>query len=314
MSISRLSFTLRVLARTVLAVSASACAMSAVQRHAVTLADADREAKRAIASENRIDAAKIPARAFSVLPFTVATPDTLLRPLGYAMADFLLTDLSRSPQLLLVDRMHTDAILRELDMVDQGVVDPRTAPRAGRLIGARRILLGTVTVGTGDNIVLSARVVDVIGGTVEQLVTASAPRGRIIDAEKQLALRVFEELSITLTPSQRAQVEQRQSTNLAATVAYGRGVDAEAHGDAQRAVTAFEDAVRLDAAFAVARSQLSGVPGGASGGTQRSGVQRVLTLSAEAINTPAPTRVADVADAPLQSNQIVTLLLTIHIF
>jgi TolB-like protein len=288
-----------------------ACATTPIARRATAIADADREAKRAVAQEAKIDAGKIPARSFSVLPFTATAPDTALRPLGYALSDFLMTDLAHSPQLKLVERQRTEAILRELDLVDQGVVDPRAAPRVGRLLGARRVLIGEITAAPGDNVVLSARVVDVIAGTVEQLVSASAPMSRMIEAEKALAIRVFEELGIQLTPSQRALVEQNQTTNLAAVVAYGRGVRAEANGDASGAVAGFDEAVRLDAGFSAARTSLAAAP--PANAQRSSSVQRVLDLSAQAINAPVTTKLPEAADVPLQASQVMTLLITVRV-
>jgi curli biogenesis system outer membrane secretion channel CsgG len=293
--------------------SAGACAVSSVQQRAAAIADSDREAKRAVATEARIDPGKIPARSISVLPFTVAGSDTSMRPLAFAMSDFLVSDLSRSPQLQLLERQRIDAILRELDLVDRGAADPRTAPRVGRLIGARRVVIGEMASAPGGTIVISLRVVDVIAGTVAQVITASAPLARTIDAEKSLAIRVFEQLGITLTPSQRALVEQRPTTNLDATVAYGRGVEAEARGDAIGAVGAFGDAARLDAGFAAARAQIAS-NGPSSNGRAGSGLARVLDLSAQAINAPAATRIADAADLPFQSSQLYALLLTVRIF
>ncbi|HVT37734.1 MAG TPA: CsgG/HfaB family protein [Gemmatimonadaceae bacterium] len=289
----------------------SACATSAVRRGAVAISDADREARHALALEAQIDAARIPARSFTVLPFAVAAPDTLLQPLGFAMADFLTADLSHTSQLEMVERQRSEAILRELDLVDRGVVDPRTAPRVGRLVGARRLLIGDVSRGANGDIVVSARVVDAIAGTVAPLLTGTAPIARIIDAEKALAFRVFEELGITLTPSERASVEQRQTTNVAAAVAYGRGVQAEARGDAASAVAAFQEAMRLDATFAAARAQLAAAPPAVS--TRAGGLQRVLSLSAQAINAPAPTRLPEAVDVPLRAN-ILTFILTIRVF
>lgn len=290
---------------------AGACATTPIARRTIAIADADREARRAVALEAKIDAGKIPARSFSVLPFAATTQDSALRPLGYAMADFLMSDLAHSPELKLVERQRTDAILRELDLVDRGVVDPRAAPRVGRLLGARRVLVGELTSAPGDNVVLSARVVDVIAGTVQQLVSASAPMSRMIDAEKALAIRVFEELGIQLTPSQLANVEQRQTTNLAAIVAYGRGVRAEARGDAAGAVAGFDEAVRLDAAFSAARASLAAAP--AASAQRSSSVQRVLELSAQAINAPVATKLPEAADVPLQASQVMTLLITVRV-
>lgn len=295
---------------------AGACASAPLDRRIAAIASADRDAQRAMKSETTIDPSRIPPRAIGVLPFAVDARDTVLQPLGYAMAEFLTTDLSRSSSLQLVDRLRTDAILRELDLVDKGTVDPRSAPRVGRLVGARRLLIGDLHQMAGGNVQIDARVVDVISGTVQNLVSASAPLDRAIDAEKVLALRVFEELGITLTPAQRLEIEQRQTVDLAATVAFGKGLEAETHGDAAAAATSFEEAARRDASFAAARSQLAGnsSSGSSSSSTARaSSAQRLLQLTAEAINAPVPAKPPEAADVALNAS-LITLLVTIRIF
>jgi TolB-like protein len=310
------------------AIGGASCASAPVRTHAQAITEADYDAKRALAGEAKIDAAKIPARSISVMPFTVSSRDTSLRPLAYAMSDFLSSDLSQSPDLKLVERQQIDAVLRELSLVDAGVVDPRSAPRIGRLVGARRILIGDVSSEAGGNVVLNARVVDVIAGTVQPLVSGRAPLNRIIDAEKALALRVFEELGVTLSPARRAIVEQRQTTDLQATVAYGRGLRADAHGNAAVADTAFQDAARLDVGFAAPRVQLSGSPSAgarsnttaakttASAVARSASVQRMLDLSTQVINTSVPTNLPDVATGNILTTtaaSIVVLTITVHV-
>ena len=296
----------------VLAVWLTACASNPAVRRATVIGDADKAAKAALANERSLDPGKIPARTFAVLPFAVASTDTLLQPLSFGLADLLIADLAKSPELRMVERMQTNAMLRELDMVDRGLVDPRQGPRVGRLIGARRLLLGDVSHGPGGTIRLSARVVDAIAGTVQDLVTAEAPMDRVIDAEKELALLLFERLGITLTPAQRLRVEQRQTTQLTALVAYGRGVQAEARGDVAGATVAFEEASRLDAAFAAARTQVAS--GSAPASQQRaSSVARVLDLSTQAINAPVSTRLPEAVDAPLASGSLLSLIFTIRV-
>jgi len=291
-----------------------ACASTPLNRRVSMIGEADQEAKQAVAAEGRIDAAKIPARSFAVMPFTVAQRDTLLTPLGFGIADLLTADLAHSPQLRLVERLHSDAILRELDLVDAGVVDPRTAPRVGKLMGARRVLIGSI-MSSGPRVVrLNARVVDVLSGTVQELTTADAPLDRIVDAEKELALLLFERLGITLTPAQRIVVEQKQTTQLAALVAYGKGVDADAHGDATAALAAYGDAARIDVAFSAARSQAAAdAPASSSSQSRGSAVQRLVDLSTTAINTPITTAVPDAVSAPLTSSLSVALLITIRV-
>lgn len=290
---------------------AAACATNPATRRATVIADADKAAKAALAAENQLDPARIPPRTLAVLPFTVATRDTLIGPLGFGLADLLISDLSRSPELRLVERIRTDAMLRELDLVDAGITDPRQAPRVGRLVGARRLLIGDAMMPDPRTVRLNARVVDVIAGTVQEVVSADAPVDRVIDAEKALALLVFERLGITLTPAQRARVEQRQTTQLAALVAYGRGVEAEARGDAVAATAAFEEASRLDAAFSMARTQM--VRARAPASNRAKAVQRVTNLSAAHVNSRITTRLSEAVDAPLARGSALLLTFTIRV-
>ncbi len=288
----------------------TACASNPAARHATLIADADRTAKEAVAAESRIDVAKIPARSFAVLPFTVSEHDTLLTPLGFGLADLLSNDLAVSQRLTMVDRLRIGAVLREMKLVDEGVTDPRGGPRVGRLIGARRLLIGSITAGPAGTVRLQARILDAVSGTIEDEVTAEAPVARIIDAEKALALLLLERLHVTLTPAQRVAVEQRQSTQLAALVAFGRGAEADARGDAVGAMAAYDEATRLDASFAAARAPGAGPSTAAD---RARGVQRVLSLTTQALNQPAGGQVSEAADAALSASLTVPVVVTIRV-
>jgi TolB-like protein len=289
----------------------TACATNPVTYRSAIIADADVAARRAVANEQAIDVAKIPARALAVMPFDLTQPDTLLDPLRFAMARILSVDLAVSPELNLVERVSIDAVLRELDMVDQGRIELATAPRLGRIVGARRLLLGDVTRSADNRLRLSARIVDVLGGTVQDLLVAEAPINQIIDAEKSLALLVFERLGITLTPAERERVERRQSMQLAALVAYGRGAQSDARGDAQGAIANYREAVRLDASFSDAR-RLAATPD-APTEARASSIDRVLELGVQSVNAPATVRNADVANAPLTARAAISLMILVRI-
>lgn len=180
---------------------ASACATNPAARRAAVIARADVEARRALENEERLDVARIPAAAISVIPFSAPPTDSILRPLGYAVADLLVSDLARSPALTVVERERMDAILRELDLVEQGRVEPQTAPRVGRLVGARRLVIGDLQASGSDQYVVRARIVDVIAGTVAEVTTASAPLARLFDAQAELAIRVYEALAVPVSPA-----------------------------------------------------------------------------------------------------------------
>jgi len=217
------------------------------------LAEADAAASAAVAGERTIGTATSGQRTVGVVP--LQSSDSSLAPLGYALADLLLTDLSRSRQLTVVDRAELHAVLRELQLTAGGQVDSSTAPRTGRLLQASQLVVGGVAPVAGG-VRLDARTADVASGRVDVAVTADAPLTSILDAEKEIALRVFDALGVILTPAERAQVMQRPTMNLAALLAYGRAVRYEVEGRLGTAAAEYARAARLDRNFAAARDRL----------------------------------------------------------
>ena len=221
---------------------------------------ADAAARAAIAAERSLDAASLPEHTVGVAPLQVTGGDSTIASLGYGLADLLITDLSRSAQLQVVDRTRTDALLHELTLAGTGRVDSTTAPRVGRLIGARRLVNGVVDATPGGRLTVSTRVADAARGTlVGQPVTERTSLDDILDSEKALAFSLFTELGVTLTPAERAAVEQRPTRYLAAFLAYSNGVRAEAYGDYRTAHAYYARAVMIDPGFSAAASRMQSV-------------------------------------------------------
>lgn len=233
--------------------------------------EAEAAARAAIAAERSITVASLPERSLGIAPFAVSPSDTTIAPLAYGLADLLATDLLRSGQLRLVDRLRLDALLREIQLVDAGRVDTAAAPRVGKLVGARRLVLGALAQRPGGELTIDARIADVATGSVRTGVSASAPLADILNAEKALALRLLRELGVNLTPAARARIEEHPTRNIAALLAYSRAVRFEAYGDYPRAAAEYRAALRLDPAFALAGERLSQVPGAAPPPALRAG-------------------------------------------
>jgi hypothetical protein len=191
----------------------------------------------------------------AVMPFDVPVGDTLLEPLAFGMADLLSTDLGRSRQLRLVERLQLGAILRELELARSGRVDTLTAPRVGRLLQARRLVLGRLRLTPAGEMLVSARISDVATGRLDTALVATARLINVLAAEKAVAFRLFTQLGVNLTPQERALVEQIPTRNVAALLAYGQGVRAEINGQYAAARSAFRRAVLLDPNFAPARER-----------------------------------------------------------
>ena len=91
--------------------------------------------------------------------------------------------------------------------------------------------------------------------TVTAAVDARAPLAEIFAAEKELVFRLFQSLGITLTPAERAEIEQQPTKTVAAPLAYGRGVQRTYLGDSKGAAAAFREAHRIKKNFRGARTR-----------------------------------------------------------
>jgi TolB-like protein len=216
-------------------------------------------AREALRREGSIDARTIPEHVIAVPPLLVRSTDSSLAPLGYGMADMLMTDLAQSSQLVVVERSRLDALLREMQLTETGQVDTAHAPRVGRLLGARQLVVGALHDRGNGEFGIDTRLASTVDGTVTKAVSARAPLEAIFDAEKILAFRLFDQLGVTLTPRERAAVDRRPTSNVTAILAYSRGVRDEAFGRYASAAANFRAAVVADPKFAPAQARLQQV-------------------------------------------------------
>jgi len=249
-------------------------------------------AAAAVRNEQRLRPDTLPPRTVAVAPFAVAAADTALAPLGDGLADLLMTDLAQSHQLTVVERLKLDALLRELELARSGRVDTATAPRVGRLVGARRLVVGAVAQPAGgQELVVEARVADAATSETRGAVSGRAAATRILDAEKALAMQLFTELGVTLTPAEQAAVERNRTGNLAALLAYSRGVRAEIDGRYVDATNAYHEAARLDPAFSASSAHAERVKAytavAATTGQATNAVPRAIGVTTERVNAGA---------------------------
>jgi TolB-like protein len=192
-----------------------------------------------------------------VFPFLAVTDDPEMKALGTALAELLTTDLSQTDRLTVVERAQVQALLTEMSLGESGRVDPATASRSGRLLGAANLVQGRVET-TGSDLSVQAMVVNVPGGQgATSPVREDDALSRIFDMEKRLALALYERMGIQLTQAERDRVTRTTTTNVQALLAFGFGLEAADAGRDIEAATHFVRALNLDPAFDLARTQWS---------------------------------------------------------
>lgn len=208
----------------------------------------------ALAREDQLARRPPSSRNVAVFPFLFAGADESLRPLGRALAAMLVTDLSETDRLQVLERLNVQVLVDEMDLGESGLVDPATAARSGYLLGAGNIVQGRIE-GDVDRLALDAAVVEVADpdpGAPPSLSFADAA-DELFAMATRLALDIYEELGITLTPVERERVTRRRTQNLQAVLAYGRGLEAADRGAWGQAATFFRQAAALGSDFEEAR-------------------------------------------------------------
>ncbi len=86
--------------------------------------------------------------SIAVLDFTVtALADAATwAPLAKGLPQMMMTEIAVNPDLRLVERDRLQAVLDELKLTQSALVDPNTAQRVGKIIGAKYMLSGNTTV------------------------------------------------------------------------------------------------------------------------------------------------------------------------
>lgn len=209
-------------------------------------------AREAVRSEQTIGATPGSPRTVAVMPLSFAGDDSTLVPLGRGLAELIVTDLSRSSQLTVVERARMQALVDELALASSGRVDESTSLRAGRLLQAGRIVQGSIQQLPSDQLRVDAAVMDVSSAMPVGTASGDDRMDALLTLQKQIVMQLFTSLGVQLTVAERNRIEERPTRSLAAFLAFSRGLAAEDSGRFDMASRFFQDAIRIDPGFGAA--------------------------------------------------------------
>ncbi len=121
------------------------------------------------------------------------------RRLGKGISDILNTELSKTNRYILLERGKLESVIKEQSLGLSGIIDERSAPEVGKLLGANAIITGSVTqfgvrTETSDIIITSSkkqtaicavdvRIIDINNG---QIVWAGSGKGEAIKSFRNI--------------------------------------------------------------------------------------------------------------------------------
>jgi DNA-binding SARP family transcriptional activator/TolB-like protein/Flp pilus assembly protein TadD len=184
----------------------------------------------------------------AILPFEYrGNPE--LSYLSEGMVDLLSTKLDGAPG---VRTINDQALLQFVDR-DRGGNNLDRGRRAAAHFGADRFVLGSI-VEAGQRLAVSATIYDVEGGSLGSVDASTASAADIFDVADRFARHILSEVQDQ--PLELARVANQGTSSLGALKAYIEGEQGFRNEQSSKALDAFQRAVQLDSAFALAHYRL----------------------------------------------------------
>lgn len=201
--------------------------------------------------------AKAENRRMAVMDFTQGAGSQEYAGLGMALSGMLVGDLLQVEQLTLVERQRLSDLVSELKLSEGEFIDPKTAQKLGKGLGADLMLMGSYSV-VGDAFVLDGRIVDVASGEIRGAGNSSGATAEFVAVGKDLVGQLVEALNIELGAGEKRKMMLHAETeSFQALSAYGEGLQRKKEGNTTDAQAAFQRATQIDPGFAAAKSALA---------------------------------------------------------
>ena len=143
--------------------------------------------------------------------------------LGKGLSDMVIHDLRLSGQFAVVDREQLQAILREQQLGQLGLIDKATAPRVGRIAKADLLLFGTYE-SAGGQVTLEAELLQIPEGKSLTVAQVSGPLTRISELEEELVSKVLSGMRSPLSENAKQNLRRLKTRLLPAFEHYSRGL------------------------------------------------------------------------------------------
>ena len=191
----------------------------------------------------------------AVAEFDNGSDDPGADALGKGLQSMLTTDLSQVEGITLVERARLQELLNELNLGAEGVLDPATAVKVGKTLGATHVVAGSYTIVEGS-MRLDARLVSVETGEVVLGEEVSGEKEAFFELEKTLVKQLLDSLGEELSPKERAAVGRIHTADFQAFADFSTSIaayDAERYDEALALLTRVTQA---DEDFKLARVTL----------------------------------------------------------
>lgn len=178
-----------------------------------------------------------------------------LRDLTVGLQQMLSTELAQNPSVRIVPRSALKEILEELDLGASGRIEPRTAARAGKLVGARYMVGGNVVDAFGE-LRLDGQIIDVETGVIINAKSVKDKREKLLELVVDLAVTVMKEVKLPPLPAQAVAARKERKIPPAAWTLYSKALGYQDRGEKDKAIELYRKIAQEFPTMTEAREEL----------------------------------------------------------
>jgi TolB-like protein len=185
--------------------------------------------------------------------------------------DFLVTEMSSNPNIRVIERDQVQKLVDEQKLSTDGRVDPATAAKIGKLLGAQHMIFGGFAADPRGNFRIDARAVNVETGLIEYAERVQDKADNVMPLIDRLAERLNKGMNLPANPMRTGEASapsgaallassstsERKTLPMKYAVMYGKALDMADRGDKARAVELFGAVLKEFPDYGPAKSGIS---------------------------------------------------------
>jgi TolB-like protein len=176
--------------------------------------------------------------------------------LGKGLADMMITDLSASETLIVVERERLNDITAELQLIKTGMIDTSIADQVGHIAKVDWVLFGSF-LKNGDHLKIEAHIFDMKTQGLLRVEWVEGLAEKVMELEKRLIQQLLERLHVPVTEEERRSILYVPTDSVSALEHYCRSLDLYDNGQWYEAFLECRLAVRQDTGYISARSRVA---------------------------------------------------------
>jgi TolB-like protein len=174
------------------------------------------------------------------------------------IAGMLISELAANPAARVVEREQIQSLLEEQNLGAGGRVDPQTAAKIGKLVGARYIITGTFVDFYGDFRV-DLRLVNTETSEIIKVESDRMQRDHLFDIIRSLATRLMKDVNLPPLPKNVSDQRMSRQVPTEALTYYSRALLYQDRGQKDKAIDMYNKALAVFPDYAEAQTGLQRV-------------------------------------------------------